>query len=80
MEPQERQLIHKFPRAEGEEIQFAIRKYRDKLFIDIRLWFKGESQAHFLPTKKGVTLALGQIEELKTAVTKLDRAAAATAP
>ena len=68
------QLIYSFPRAKGEEIHIAVRKYKGKQYVDLRIWFQGKNEKTFYPTKKGFALFLDQIPELKKGVERLSKA------
>ena len=74
MEDNQSQLIYSFPRSEGEEIKFAVKKYKGRHFMDMRLWFKGEEDTEFKPTKKGLFLALEHYSELRKGVERLGKA------
>ena len=64
MENVERHLVHSFAKAEGEEIQVAVRRYKGRYFIDLRQWFEDQSKNTFFPTKKGVCFPLEHATEL----------------
>ena len=50
----------------------CLRRYKGKDYFDIRLYYREEGQ--WLPTKKGLTLAIGLLPGLKDAIKKLDKA------
>lgn len=75
MENEQSQLIYSFPRAKGEEIQIALRKYKGKHYVDLRIWFQGKNETSFYPTKKGVSFFLEQIPELRKGMERLSKAA-----
>ena len=70
----EKHLIYTFPRGPGEEIQAAIRKYKGRYFIDLRLWYMSKTENMLLPTKKGVAVSMDQLPELRKAVDRLSKA------
>jgi hypothetical protein len=76
MEDQEQQLIYSFPRAEGEEIQIAIRKFRGKCYVDMRIWFQSKNENVLRPTKKGVYFSLDKVSEMQKGVDRLAKATA----
>jgi len=59
--------IARLEKREGEVIVFAIREYNGVRYIDIRLKFQNDFD-EWQPTKKGVTIPLDQVDELKAAV------------
>ena len=73
MENQESHLIYAFPRIPGEEVQIAIRKYKDKLYIDVRVWYQAKNEADLRPTKKGVTIAMDRLPELRKGIDRLSK-------
>ncbi len=74
-----REVIYTFPKSETESVQTSISEYRDKLYIDIRLFYKGDDGVE-RPTKKGLTLPAGLLlKELKKGVdTAVDHLSART--
>jgi hypothetical protein len=75
MEEQSQQLVYSFSHGLGEEIQIAIRKFRDKHYIDVRHWFQTKNENVFRPTKKGVFIPIERIGELQKGVERLGKAA-----
>lgn len=62
---EETQVIYKFQRNAEEEIRISLREYKDRYYIDLRLWFEPRSGGEYLPTKKGLTVALDHASALK---------------
>ena len=50
----ENKFVYSFAKNEGDEIQMALRKYKGRYFVDLRLWFRPEEESGLRPTKKGV--------------------------
>ena len=71
----ETHLIHSFPKSEAEKIQIAIRKYKGKHYIDLRVWFQTEENATFFPSKRGISLSLDLLPELRKGMERLLKAA-----
>lgn len=44
------------PKSDKEKIIIAERSYKDKEYVDFRLWFLSEDGQELLPSKKGFTL------------------------
>ncbi len=57
-------LVYAFPRNEGEEVQFMLRRFKGRTFADLRLWYQGESADGLKPTQKGISLSLDRVPEL----------------
>lgn len=56
---------------ECERIRIGINEYEGKEYIDIRQFFQIE-EGEWRPTKKGFTLPLDKLAELKEAIEQLD--------
>ena len=80
MDQPQTQLLHAFEKTEGEQIQIALRKYKGKFYIDLRLWYQKDKTGVFLPTKKGVFFSVDHAVELKRGVDQLVDAAAKILP
>lgn len=59
-------------RTESEQIQIKIKEYKDKKYLDIRLWFKSPDRNEYLPTKKGVALPLALLPEFQQIIANLN--------
>lgn len=75
MDKEEAQLIYAFPRTPGEEIQIAVKKFKGKYYVDLRLWFQDKKDREFHPTKKGVFFSVERIPDLQKGVDRLSKAA-----
>ncbi len=74
-EQQERRVIAVIYKSDKHQIQVSLAKYRGRTFGDLRLYV-ANPQGDLVPTRKGVTLEVGQIAELEDAVMRLRDAAA----
>lgn len=74
---EESKIIYSFPRGENEKIQLALRPYKGRYYIDLRLWFQNAPESPLTPTKKGVSFSSDSIADLKEGVRQLDLACAA---
>ena len=75
MEEFDTKLVHSFSRGNGEEIQFSLRCYRGQIYADIRIWYQSKNENSFLPTKKGISFKLDQLEQLRQGISNLCEAA-----
>jgi hypothetical protein len=73
-EHQERQVVHVIPKGEKHEIRVSLSKYKGRTFGDLRLFILNQ-QGEWIPTMKGCTVGVEQLEELEEAVLKLRNAA-----
>ena len=74
METEENQIVYSFPKGQGEEVQFAIRKFHQKYYADLRVWFHPEGQEEFCPSKKGISLDFSQMSQMTKGISELARA------
>lgn len=58
-------VIHTFQKNPDEEVRFTLKEYKDRRYLDVRLWFQSANGGDYYPTKKGLTLNLDYLGELK---------------
>ena len=68
-------IIYSFPKNEEEEVRFTLRSYKDRQYLDLRLWFQPSSGGDLRPTKKGLTLGLEYLVELKKGIERSAKSA-----
>ncbi len=69
----EQQFLYSFPKNEEEEVRFSIREYKDRRYLDLRIWFRTK-EGEYRPTKKGLTLSLGLLGEVMRGIEKVSEA------
>jgi len=62
---EEPRLVHRFQKNPEEEVRFSLREYKARKYLDLRLWFQPANGVDYVPTKKGLTLSLEFLPELK---------------
>ena len=67
------QILYSFPKNAMEEVRASLTEYKGKQYIDLRVFYKDDSN-ELKPSKKGLTLAPELIFELEKAVQKLEDA------
>ena len=65
-------FIHSFTKNESEEIRMYLREYKGRLYADFRLFYQPVESAEFVPSKKGITISVEFIPELKRGFLKLE--------
>lgn len=68
------QLVYAFSRAEQEQIQLALRPYKGRFYIDLRLWYQEVPEGAFAPTKKGISFSTDLLPELREGIRRLEEA------
>lgn len=68
-------LVYSFQKNPEEEIRFSLREYKDRRYLDLRLWFQPSNGGDYRPTKKGLTLSVEHLPELKKGLERAAKAA-----
>jgi len=56
--------IFTFKKCDHEQIRVDAREYRDRFYLDVRLWFKPDD-SDYIPSKKGLTIGIEHVEDLR---------------
>lgn len=65
---EEGKLIAIIPRSSTEQMQIAVKEFKGKSYLDMRIFYTTDEGASWLPTKKGVTCSPENLETLKDAI------------
>ena len=65
------QPTYTIKKSDTEEVQLALKQYKGKDYIDIRTYFLPENEDKKIPTKKGITLNVNQLQELAKGLKKI---------
>ena len=65
---EEPKILARIPRNATEEVHISINSYKNKEYLDLRIFYTTDDGANWLPTKKGVTISPENLVELKDAV------------
>ena len=63
-------LLATIARGTTEQLQIALSEFKDKKYLDLRIFYTTDSGNTWLPTKKGVTVSPDNLELLKDAIDK----------
>ena len=61
-------ILATIPRNATEQLQISINSYKEKKYLDLRIYYTTDDGANWLPTKKGVTVSPDNLMTLKDAV------------
>ena len=61
-------ILATIPRNATEQLQISINSYKDKRYLDLRIYYTTDDGGTKLPTKKGVTVSPDNLVTLKDAV------------
>ena len=65
---EEAKILATIPRNATEQLQISINSYKEKKYLDLRIYYTTDDGATWLPTKKGVTFAPDQLDVLTDAI------------
>ncbi len=65
---EEPKILATIPRNATEQLQISINSYKDKRYLDLRIYYTTDDGANWAPTKKGVTVSPDNLMTLKDAV------------
>jgi len=64
-------LIDTFMKNSFEQVRTEISEFQGKKYLNIRVWYNsGDREPDYKPSKKGITLSIELIDDLKEAVAK----------
>ncbi|MCR5260468.1 MAG: transcriptional coactivator p15/PC4 family protein [Candidatus Gastranaerophilales bacterium] len=61
-------ILGTIARSATEQLQIAIKSYKGKSYLDLRIFYTTDDGQTWLPTKKGVTVSPKDLTTLKDAV------------
>jgi hypothetical protein len=67
-------VISKVTKNAREVLFFSLSEFKGRRLIDIRVHVPGEEEGDWVPTRKGVSLAVGLYPEFKEALSQLEDA------
>ncbi len=68
------EVISKLPKNARETIFLSLSEFKGRRLVDIRVHVPGEQDGEWVPTRKGVSLAVGLYPAFKQALDKLEEA------
>ena len=63
------QLIAEFPKNLTEKVRVSLSELKCQTYLDLRIFYQADNNA-WLPTKKGITLNVEHLGELRQAIDK----------
>ena len=67
------QVIYQFTRNQDETVYISLRNYKNKKYLDFRVYFQPKDSEDMHPTKKGLTLGVEYLAELKKGISICER-------
>jgi len=69
----EDQLLYQFTRNPDEKVCLTLREYKERKYLDLRVFFRPKDGTELKPTKKGITVAIELLPELKKALSLCEK-------
>lgn len=66
-------VVHSFQKNETEEIRISLREYKNRHYLDLRLFFQPQDKNEMVPSKKGLTVSIEFLPELKRGLLKFEQ-------
>jgi len=70
------QIVTRFSKNGSKEVRASLATYRRRYVVDLRIYYRPLDGSAPRPTRKGITLSVKQLPELKQAVLEMERALA----
>ncbi len=64
----EGKMLATVPRSATEQMQIAIKEFKGRSYLDMRIFYTTDDGQTWLPTKKGVTCSPENLETLRDAI------------
>jgi len=68
------EIIHRFAKNSNDDVVFRVYEFKGKTYFDIRIYTTLPGEIDKVPTKKGISLRLEKIEDMKTGLKGLEEA------
>ena len=65
---EELKMLGTIERSETEQLQIAVKEFKGRKYLDMRIFYTTDGGDSWLPTKKGVTCSPEHLEILKQAI------------
>jgi hypothetical protein len=69
-------LVAEWPRSEREVLRIMLSKYRERISIDVRAWFRTRQGGELRPSRRGFSLPLTEISDIREGLRKAEKIAA----
>ena len=67
------QVLYRFNRNQNDSIFISFREYKGRHYLDLRIFYQPENQEEMRPTKKGITIPIELLGELKKAIISCEK-------
>lgn len=64
----DKQVVHEFQKSQDERVLITVSDYKQKRYVDLRVFYSDPKTGETKPTKKGLTLPYALLPQLKNAI------------
>ena len=67
-------LVHSFAKHKDNQtdlFRIVLKKYKDRYYVDFRLWYQAENESEFRPTRKGIAFSVELLPEFRKGIEEL---------
>ncbi len=64
----DKQVVYQFDRNQNEKVIVSMSNYKDRNYVDFRVFFEDAGSGDLKPTKKGITIAENLLPHMKRAI------------
>ena len=68
-----KQVVFEIPRGKHERIRISRGEFKDKVYLDIRLFFTDPKTGELKPTKKGITIPQAFLPQLTSVLVQCEK-------
>ena len=69
----EGKMLATISRSDTEQLQIAVKEFKGRKYLDMRIFYTTDGGESWLPTKKGVTCSPEHLEILKNAIEEAEK-------
>ena len=69
----DKQIVFEIPKGKYEKILVTKGKYKERIYLDIRLFFTDRNSGELKPTKKGITIPQAFLPQLTSALVQCEK-------
>lgn len=70
---EELKMLGTIERSDTEQLQIAVKEFKGRKYLDMRIFYTTDGGESWLPTKKGVTCSPEHLEILKNAIEEAEK-------
>lgn len=69
----EDQVLYQFSRNQDETVYVSLKDYKNRKYVDLRIFFQPKDSEDLHPTRKGLTLGVEYLGELKKGISMCEK-------